>query len=937
MSKSVVKKINISTPNYDAFLSMFRILYKNDGERKRVSELTEDYIRETLVKISNTLDSPLDSSERDEAMKLIESNYQVFQEEGKVIEDNYFQKDWFSNVKSHYYWNRYRNYLENKIPPKVLDNLSDNVMPKLTNLLGNPNEVGSFSRRGLVIGDVQSGKTANYIGLICNAVDSGFRVIVLLTGTMEDLRKQTQIRVEEGFVGFDTIGQKNVGVGKDMKNTSIPMMFTNRENDFVKNSGKTTALSSIGKGDNTYVFVIKKNTTVLRKIYDCLFYGPASSGNKKIDAPLLMIDDEADNASINTHGEDVNPTKTNEFIRKILSLFEKASYVGYTATPFANIFIQPNNTKEMKEEDLFPKDYIYSLSPSSDYIGPDKMFLHPNNAIQLIDDADPLLLDPKHKKDTIIHKLFPSCYNSIICFLLVNTIRDLRGDSSTNRTMVINMSRYTSIQMEIEELVSDFLNGLKASVANHICQPYDEYILNPDLKAIHDVWVQQFEHKQEFSWDQIAPKIYYSISNITVKVINSKSKDKLDYEKYKSNGLRAIIVGGQSLSRGLTLDGLAVTYFFRITSTYDVLMQMGRWFGYRKNYADLCRIWMLPKTKEWYTEITKSVDQLKKDVDNMVKNKMKPVDFGIRVRNDSDDLGITAPNKMRGTIERIDNPFYYGNVVEAPFITTSVEKNLANLKALSLLGLDRTHFFKTRSGNPYFKNIDIRHLNEFLEKLYIPSANLSFNTLNIREFINNVKDMDNRLGSFDVAFVKGEGQDYYKIPEIEGLAIKPVKRKFDIVEYQATGDLLIRSNAQRRRLGGPGDTSIGLDKKIITDIMADNKAKLISAGGRNIGNKYFLGGRTNILLLVYFVQLDNGVSYEQENPEETKTIDAFKEANTYPMSFALGFPLATDEKLRDCSRYTTSKTFDYYNLFYKKEMEEQLSDADIDDSNKEKN
>ena len=238
-------------------------------------------------------------------------------------------------------------------------------------------QANSFLYRGLCIGDVQSGKTSTYIGLINKAADAHYRVIILLTGTIEKLRRQTQQRIDEGFIGLDsyafTLEKDNVqvGVGAIDPNTS-GWAVTSTTSDF----NAATAKKIVGQLNNIsapVILVLKKNKSVLEKLERWLRFYNANKTTKKIDLPMLLIDDEADNASVNTKKDD-EVTAINKGIRKLLVLFEKANYVGFTATPYANIFIDPDTEKEMLDHDLFPRDFIYALEAPSNYIGARSIF-----------------------------------------------------------------------------------------------------------------------------------------------------------------------------------------------------------------------------------------------------------------------------------------------------------------------------------------------------------------------------------------------------------------------------------------------------------------------------------------------------------------------------------------------------------------------------------
>lgn len=379
--------------------------------------------------------------EKTEIERKIKSQYCIFQDEGAALVGDY-EHDfmWYANLQAQedydeYYWPRYKAHLENKnFSPAGIDTLENKTLPKLMSYIGNPNEDSPFSIRGLVVGDVQSGKTSNYLGLITKAADAGYKVIFLLTGTIESLRRQTQKRVEEGFIGYDSVNAEDVGVGRGSR---TPKAFTSRNNDFTGKNDQNTTYKINDNASEPMIFVIKKNVSVLKKLYASLKNINTSSAVSQITVPMIMIDDEADNASINTNKKDEDPTKINNYIRKILTLFARNTYVGFTATPFANVFISYDTQDEMLADDLFPRHFIYSLESPSNYCGAQKYFFESNSNVRFINDYDDKVFPLRHKKEWDGDKLFPSFYHSINVFLLANAIRDIREvEKNTHRSIL---------------------------------------------------------------------------------------------------------------------------------------------------------------------------------------------------------------------------------------------------------------------------------------------------------------------------------------------------------------------------------------------------------------------------------------------------------------------------------------------------------------------
>ena len=442
---------------------------------------------------------------------------------GISITDDYNHYDWYSErlkkdgALEPFFWKRYREYLleEQHLGLNIVNKLDQTTLIELMNYLGDPKSHAEFLRRGLIIGDVQSGKTSTYIGMVCKAADAGYKVIILLTGTIETLRNQTQKRVEEGFVGFDISRCKDgaqtsrVGVGKDGRPLSVTAM-TSREYDFVGNMNKiTTSLES----NKVVVCVIKKNTTVLERLYQWLYKLNADSITKKIHYPMLLIDDEADNASINTNKPEENPTKINELIRKLVDVFWQASYVGFTATPFANVFINPETTEDMLNDNLFPNDFIYSLPTPSTYIGAQKIFYEDGKyrkALKYIEDAgsnvDNDLFCYKNTKRKWNGTLPKNLNDSIYIFLLANAIRDLRHDLDKPRTMMINISHINDVQQYMKESVEQIYEEAYNKIKFDLSHDLEKNKKIPILNAIYTQWKKNYEGL-EFTWDQIIDKI----------------------------------------------------------------------------------------------------------------------------------------------------------------------------------------------------------------------------------------------------------------------------------------------------------------------------------------------------------------------------------------------------------------------------------------------
>lgn len=831
----------------------------------------------------------------------IKAVYSIYQEEGSVILGDYeHDYEWYNTLKQQnnfeeFYWNRYKSYLSNKLFGNVIDTL-DKDTTKITSYLGNPREEGTaFSIRGLVVGDVQSGKTSNYLGLITKAADAGYKVIFILTGTIESLRKQTQIRIEEGFIGYDSINGEDVGVGRG---TKTPKAFTSRDKDFRITNSQNTTYKINEFSNEPMVFVVKKNVSVLKTIYNSFKKINTTTQYEKINSSLLLIDDEADNASINTNKEDNDPTKINKYIRKILSLFIRNSYVGYTATPFANVFIRYESQNEMLKDDLFPRDFIYSLCTPSNYLGPNKYFAEKNENVKFIKDKDEHLFPSDNSQKTWDgDKLFPSFYHAINTFLISNAIRDIKedGNNKTHRSMLINISRFIKVQIKISSIVNDYLDLVKSNIKLTHKLSLEESMKNPTVKSLFETFNEEYSNL-DIQWKDVFSRLYDSIKDIKIIVVNSnQKKDKLNYEK-QQNGLRVIAIGGLALSRGLTLEGLCVSYFYRNTKTFDVLMQMGRWFGYRDKYANLCRIFMLEESAGYYKYILDSINLLKADIRKMGKQHKKPEEYGIRVLNESTDLHITAANKSRNTSQRSVRKSYFGNIFETPYLHRNLDIIKLNISStldfMSKLSLNDKD---TSIKHPYFRNVSKELVIELLSKLKIHNANENFDTTQMIRFLNNNYK---ELSKFDVLIIGGSSNSTFTYKDLN-INIPLVRRKYDI-----NGNEIIRISGQRAHIFGRADTKNGLSIE---------QKELI---GNNLRAQDCLIEGRNPLLIIYFVEPDNSQESDDINhlvlKDDTSLLQDLQSKNMkYLIGYAIGFPANAKYNSRDI-QYTVNKTVDYF-------------------------
>lgn len=619
------------------------------------------------------------------AAKLIETQLSISMSDASTIQAEF--EEWLPGRRASlipYYYDRYRKHLANRGFGSAVLGVLDKDTDKIVGLMEDPEKPGRWARRGLVVGHVQSGKTANYTGVICKAADYGYKFIVILTGIQEDLRVQTQERIEEGFIGRSseaTNGRDSaIGVGLYGLEKQ-PICLTTHADDF-KSTTRDLGVS-LQSLSEPLVLVMKKNSRTLANLIDWLEIRNRQAGARISSIPMLLIDDEADNASVNVSKNDDSPSAINNRIRKLLDSFDRNVYLGYTATPFANIFIDPDSKDAMQREDLFPRDFIISLDAPTNYVGASRIFpdygdLH--DTLTTVDDHVDVLPE-KHKISHPLTRLPESLKEAVRTFVLARAIRVLRGQGRSHSSMLVNASRFNDVQTKLTGLISDFMSTIRSACMGHAGLSKKDALQEPELNRLHAAWKNQYEGRVPETWQDIQAALVHAAGPIEVRKVNSKSPDKLDYRRYRHEGLHVIAIGGFALSRGFTLEGLTVSYFLRNSMMYDTLLQMGRWFGYRDGYADVCRIFMTEEAIDWYAHISDATDELRDEFNRMERAGARPVDFGLKVRAHPESLIVTARNKMRSGQKVKHSVSLAGKLIETTRLRT--DAIASNRRALS--------------------------------------------------------------------------------------------------------------------------------------------------------------------------------------------------------------------------------------------------------------
>ena len=811
--------------------------------------------------------------------------------------------NWVNRIQAsqRVYANSYEEYLKNEgMPPVIVDTISKSN-DEILSLLDDPYKSESFQRRGLVIGDVQSGKTSNYLSLITKAADAGYKFIIVIAGIHNNLRKQTQQRIDYGFIGRESFDlrkkDKRVKVGVGLKYGKIPdenyphpISLTTQDADF-NSKFANQSQTEIGDFNKPVILVIKKNTHTLRSLEKWLrTYNTTHQKGSKIDAPMLMIDDESDNASINTNKIEDDPTVTNNYLRKILNLFSKSCYVGYTATPFANIFIDPESYSD-SYEDLFPKDFIYCLNPPSNYFGPQKIFLEDDYErvrIPLYKDEVEAVFPSKHKTTLQVKYLPDSMKNAVLTFVLTKAIRNLRAQSSSHCSMLINVSTFVNVQNQIANHVSSFLRQVGNEVVLNGSMGDSHY--NETIDNFKRIYFNRFVNSalsdEEYpNWQDVLPELVRIFDDSPkdydrdVFVVNSKTQKPLDYSEYsrQKRGLMAIVIGGFSLSRGLTIEGLTVSYFYRNTQMYDTLLQMGRWFGYRPGYEDLCRIYMTDQAYAWYQHITKAVEDLRDQVARMHQVKATPRDFGLYVQSSDDGLLVTARNKSRRGQRFEVSKSFSGELKELYLLTKDIDIQESNYNLFedlwSSLKHDQVSNITVKSAD-VFKDVNTESVIEFLNR-FEAGYKLEAVSFGFNNAIHYLETIRNKYPKMDVSFItKGlnnEVQSFDQINMVERTVFE------DENSYKLN----------KARVGSQQDEKHGLSNEQLAKEERLTDEELISTGKKKVNKAVIYRKlRNKPLLLLYLIQPKFKVEDEENQ-------SSYQEVSYYPHgipTLALSFP-----------------------------------------------
>lgn len=769
-----------------------------------------------------------------ELFEILRADFSIGKGEITILSDDV--EPWLNEEKADIdfeLWNRYKLFMSENDPSFPVNDLND-FTDKILDKCVNPKNTGSWDRRGMVVGHVQSGKTSNYVGLINKATDAGYKVIIIIAGTISSLRRQTQERIDSGYIGRNSSAfinnkgeNKVIGVGKYQVNTDIYSLTSsyyknNDEGDF---SQAVANRLNIPIGKNPVVFVIKKNKSILENLIDWFSKNEnikiVDGSPKLFDVPALIIDDEADSASVNA-SKDINDVKTiNRLIRTLLNVFNQSTFVGYTATPYANLFIPqdfnqalttPVKGKEYKiGEDLFPRDFIINIKAPSNYIGAAKIFGYENPNPELtkepleifreIDDYDPPFFRTinRENKNNLPEYLPKSLESAIKSFILTCAIRRLRGHENKHNSMLIHVALLVKWIDRVAYLVNkktkEYHNAIQGEdkiLLNELKELYEREFLPTTQNVLENLDYKDIRIKAH-TWEEVQQELKKAASKIDVRSVHGTRSttnleyhniEEIDYSRYE-NGLSIIAVGGSRLSRGITLEGLSVSYYIRTTKMYDSLMQMGRWFGYRPGYVDLCRLYTTVQIFEWFNHITMATEEMRSDFDEMTAALQRPKDFRLKVRNHHGLLTITSLAKLNFS-ENIEISLSGANKQTYQLLKSknAIEHNFNSLKKLiASIGFptpeNRKQTNKGKVNQLFYPNQDPDVICDFIDAFKIDQPSIKNATLS--EYIK-VQAKNKNISEWSICIFSNTDEEVF-IDYNENTPENKCKRKEKITKY----------------------------------------------------------------------------------------------------------------------------------------------------------
>lgn len=643
-------------------------------------------------------------------------------------------------------WAGFRKRLVDKGREAQIPELND-ASDTIVSLTPDPSGPARFAR-GLVVGFVQSGKTTNFTAVAAKLVDRGYKMVIVLAGIHNALRSQTQQRLNADLTEYDLERWfRLTDENDDFNLAKVPRK--DRKNP----QNKHDAASYLTTNGKASLLVVKKNATVLRKLRAWLQQPNAKQALQ--GANVLVIDDEADQASVES--ATINP-----LIRDILQTFSRGAYIGYTATPFANVFIDP-----AESDDLYPRDFIFPLPRPEGYFGPEMLFgrevleydqdnIDGYDMIRQIPEGEDYKLRPTSKDDVdgFVPVMTRELRSALHWFILSTAARRVRGDEGDS-SMLIHTSFQTQVHESFRAPLNSHLRTLREDINRKSPETIDE---------LRGLWKTEIERVPAGDWgrvsesfEELLPVLPRVLKEARVIVDNYRSEERLSYEGDKPNTV--IAVGGNTLSRGITLEGLVSSIFIRPTNTYDTLLQMGRWFGFRIGYEDLPRIWMTPTLSKSFRHLSLVEHEMRQDMEVYELQEKTPEEVAVKIRTHpvlrvTAKMGAATPARVSfsGTrlqtrfFRRYDRDWLTDNWNAAEHLLSSAQKQADPIGR--------------ENGTYLFRNISVSRILNFLSEYTVHPDQVDMNLDMVSQYIRkNNNDEDPQLTQWNVALIAGTGAE----------------------------------------------------------------------------------------------------------------------------------------------------------------------------------
>jgi hypothetical protein len=416
--------------------------------------------------------------------------------------------------------------------------------------------------------------------------------------------------------------------------------------------------------------------------------------------------------------------------------------------------------------------------------------------------------------------------------------------------MLVNVSRFTQVQGTVARLISQRLQLMKDAIQNRYAVSTESALRDPFIASLHASWKEQYQDEPE-AWGDIQKSLHQASAGMSVVEINaSRNSGRLDYRAHEGVGLNVIAVGGNSLSRGFTLEGLTVSYFLRNTQMYDTLLQMGRWFGYRDGYGSLCRLFLKQEASDWYAFIADATEELRDEIARMEAAGLTPEDFGLAVRSHPGSLLVTARNKMSSANEIVRQVGLANRLVESAVLHADQkprEFNVERARAL-LAALKMRHGSGQRVAGDLssilFRNVAPDVLLEFISAFAVQPANVEMQPDPLSEYIR-----QRGFELWDVAVISSSGAKQEGTVSIQGFDIGLQNRS--MMRHKNA----LQVSGSKRRVASRGVEALGLTEGELAEAkQAHQEAMENKKAGETIADRFYRASRTRPLFMLHFLK-----------------------------------------------------------------------------------